>query len=160
MSKRGFTIIELLVVIAIIGLLSAGILAALTPSRNKSKDISAQQRMSQGRAAAEIAYNGNGRTYVNVCPTFSNGQPIAAGSAGDAASFYRALSSAREALTSDAGTSSDTPGTLGYVSCTSNASAFAASIKLNTNSYCFDSTGFAGLRATNGITAGHACPAN
>ena len=56
-KKEGFTLIEMLVVIAMIGLLSAVVLVALGPSRNKAKDTRIISDVNQIRALAETYYN-------------------------------------------------------------------------------------------------------
>jgi len=56
-SNKGFTLIEMLVVVAIIGILSAAVLVALGPSRDKAKDARITSAIQQARAIAETLYN-------------------------------------------------------------------------------------------------------
>ncbi len=62
-NKEGFTLIEMLVVIAMIGILSAVVLTALGPSRNKAKDSRIISDVNQARAIAEGYYNATDGTY-------------------------------------------------------------------------------------------------
>lgn len=59
MNKKGFTLVEMLVVIAIIGILSATLLTALGPARNKAKDARIISSLNQIRAIAETVYDGD-----------------------------------------------------------------------------------------------------
>ena len=58
-NKKGFTLVEMLVVIAIIGILSATLLTALGPARNKAKDARIISALNQIRAIAETLYDGD-----------------------------------------------------------------------------------------------------
>ena len=58
-NKKGFTLVEMLVVIAIIGILSATLLTALGPARNKAKDARIISSLNQIRAIAETLYDGD-----------------------------------------------------------------------------------------------------
>lgn len=56
-KNKGFTLIEMLVVVAIIGILTAAVLVALGPSRDKAKDARIISGLQQIRALAEVAYD-------------------------------------------------------------------------------------------------------
>ena len=58
-NNKGFTLVEMLVVIAIIGILSATVLTALGPSRNRAKDARIISNLQQVRAIAETLYDGD-----------------------------------------------------------------------------------------------------
>ena len=66
-SNRGFTLIELLVVIAIIGILASVVLASLNTARDKGADASIKSSIGNMRAQAELYYDENGMSYVNMC---------------------------------------------------------------------------------------------
>ncbi len=63
-NNKGFTLIEMLVVIAMIGLLSAVVLVALGPSRNKAKDTRIISDINQIRSVMETRYSPTSNTYV------------------------------------------------------------------------------------------------
>ncbi len=58
-GSGGFTLIEMLVVIAVVGILSAVVLTALGPARNKAKDSRIISGLNQARAVAETVYDGD-----------------------------------------------------------------------------------------------------
>ncbi len=120
----GFTLIEMLVVIAMIGLLSAVVLVALGPSRNKAKDTRIISDLQQVRAVAETLYDGSSGTYPAAATIKGNADVTKASNditANGGTDFG--------VVTNGAGNSG--PGT-----------AFATFAKLNSGSvYCIDSTG-------------------
>lgn len=65
--NQGFTLIEMLVVIAMIGLLSAVVLVALGPSRNKAKDTRIISDVNQARSIGETLYDSVSGGYT-FCP--------------------------------------------------------------------------------------------
>lgn len=68
--------IELLVVIAIIGVLSATVLVALNSARQKGNDASVRKTLVGLRNQAELYYEANNRSYLNICgATAVNGIP-------------------------------------------------------------------------------------
>lgn len=127
---KGFTLIELLVVVAIIGILSSIVLVSLNSARAKARDASAKGSMSSIRAAAEIYYDTNGGSY---------------GTNSDGVCQDGAIDSLEAAAVSEVDASN--------TNCTVSASGldYAASIELNNgNTFCVDSTGFAGDFFPNG----------
>jgi prepilin-type N-terminal cleavage/methylation domain-containing protein len=69
-TNSGFTLIEMLVVIAIIGILSASVLVALGPSRDKAKDARIISGIKQAQAIIETLYNPTGGTpYTGISLT-------------------------------------------------------------------------------------------
>lgn len=72
-NNKGFTLIEMLVVIAMIGLLSAVVLVALGPSRNKAKDTRIISDINQIRSVAETRFNPTSNTYTITAVTDCNG---------------------------------------------------------------------------------------
>jgi prepilin-type N-terminal cleavage/methylation domain-containing protein len=67
MNKKtiGFTMIELLVVIAIIGILASIVFAVANNSRSKAADTRILNAVGQMRWMAELAYNGQGGSFIN-----------------------------------------------------------------------------------------------
>ncbi len=70
--RKGFTLIELLVVIAIIGILSSVVLASLNSARSKGSDAAIKSNINNARAQAELYYDDNGQSYLNVCTSGIN----------------------------------------------------------------------------------------
>ena len=64
-QRNGFTLIELLIVIAIIGILASIIFAVAGNARDKADDTRIRNAVGQIRWMAEIAYNGQGGSYIN-----------------------------------------------------------------------------------------------
>lgn len=117
---RGFTLIELLVVIAIIGILASVVLASLNDARIKGANASIESNVNNMRSQAEIWYDQNSNSYVNLCI-----QPEITG----------------------ASTSVGNVG--GNFSCNSIGSEFRISSTLleSTEHFCIDNNGFAGTIA-------------
>lgn len=65
--RKGFTLIELLVVVAIIGILASVVLASLNTARAKGANAAVKANLSGIRAQAEIVYDNDSGTYINVC---------------------------------------------------------------------------------------------
>lgn len=61
--REAFTLIEMLVVIAIVGILSATVLTALGPSRNKAKDTRITAGVKSAQQKLEAQYNTSDNTY-------------------------------------------------------------------------------------------------
>lgn len=66
-KNKGFTLIELLVVIAIIGILSSVVLVSLNTARGKGADAAVKSNLNSVRASAELRYDIDSGTYINVC---------------------------------------------------------------------------------------------
>lgn len=64
-GRAGLTLLELLIVVSIILVLTLLILGAVSISRRKAHDASIRNAIKQIRWQAEIAYNGNGGSYLN-----------------------------------------------------------------------------------------------
>src|SRR5262245_18637785 len=64
-AQRGLTLIELLVVVAIMGLLASIVLAALSQTRFKARDVVRVEEVQQIQKALELYHLSNGR-YPNA----------------------------------------------------------------------------------------------
>ncbi len=123
-SSRGFTLIELLVVIAIIAILATIILASLGTARQRARNTRATSEMSQMRAQAEI-YSGN-----------SLGNPS-----------YDGVCAAGKSENGIADLIESVEGILGNnitVTCDDDATFWGAQAPIGEETYCVDSTGYAG----------------
>lgn len=65
-KNKGFTLIELLVVIAIIGILSGLIIVSLGDATNQAKEAKINSALDQLRPVAQIYYNKNSASYLNL----------------------------------------------------------------------------------------------
>ncbi len=118
-NRKGFTLIELLVVIAIIGILASVVLASLNTARAKGADAAIKSNLNNARAQAELYYDNNTQSYLNVCDSTSTG------------GIFQFQTGATNAGS-------------GAVECADNASEWALQAQLKTNTglyYCVDSTG-------------------
>ena len=124
--RKGFTLIELLVVIAIIGILSSVVLASLNTARSKGADAAIKSNLGGIKVQAELVYDDNNGSYVNVCASSSD-----------------ALNAAKTAAgASNVITVWGTTGGTGLVTCHASSSVWAVESPLKTSGfYCVDSTG-------------------
>ncbi len=126
--KKGFTLIELLVVVAIIGILASIVLVSLNQARAKGRDASAKGSMSSLRAAIELWYDNHNADYAGVCIGGSSSDPD-----------VQSLLTAAQQQTGNP------------TSCESNFKSWGALVQLNNgNTFCVDSSGFAGEYDQNG----------
>ena len=139
-KEKGFTLIELLVVIAIIGILASVVLASLNSARAKGADAAVKSSLNNMRAQAELYYDNNSSSYLNLCsdPTVVNALNAAKNAAGVAT------------LTTATGTAS----TLTSVTCHASSTAWAIEgpLKSTTGTYCVNSAGLS--TTTSGVTLG------
>lgn len=136
-KNKGFTLIEMLVVVAIVGILSATVLAALGPSRDKAKDARITSSIKQGLVIAESAYDSNSATHYSS---------IAAN--GDAIDASGVTNVEVKKLASDV---ANQGGAL-KISVANNSIAFYSTINSGGN-YCSDSAG----NTTSGTATGGVC---
>jgi type IV pilus assembly protein PilA len=146
-TPRGFTLIELLVVIAIIGILSAVVLASLNTARVKGSDASVKSNLTNTRTQAELFYDANGNSYLNICTNIT---------VNNVKSIYNQVDAAADA----AGLTTfqrNVAGSGTVAACNDVATAWAAQVPLKTVTgqfFCVDSTGFATTTGATKLASG------
>jgi prepilin-type N-terminal cleavage/methylation domain-containing protein len=143
-KQKGFTLIEMLVVIAIVGILSAVVLAALGPARNKAKDGRIVSSLNQIRVIAETLYDSTLGTYPSTVDSVSTSTSTITIANGNVNIDIEKL---RKDITNQGGTPT--------INCTTvrQGCAFSSSLNLGGN-YCIDTTG----KTSNGKAANGVCP--
>ncbi len=155
---RGFTLIELLVVIAIIGILAAVVIGSLNDARSGGQDASIKQSVANIRSQAELWYNSNGYSYINLCTQASidnllsaaidvvNGDDYVGGTHG--VSTYVALNSLTGAATGRT------------AACHADETRYVAVAPLASVAqfWCVDSTGASKQSATAPVSGSYVCP--
>jgi prepilin-type N-terminal cleavage/methylation domain-containing protein len=133
--NRGFTLIELLVVIAIIGILSSVVLASLNTARAKGADAAIKSNLNNIRAQAELRYDTDGQTYLNVCTDANVVKGVQAAAAAAGITWTAVASNLA-----------------GSAVCNSAAGGWAAQVALKssaTTKWCVDYTGVASSSTVN-----------
>jgi prepilin-type N-terminal cleavage/methylation domain-containing protein len=132
--SKGFTLIELLVVIAIIGILAALVLVALGNARDKANDARVKSDVGQLRTLAEVFYDSNDASYLELDTCMEGDPPTAANCHGGIVDSVTSLRSDLESATG--------AGTPLIVNATASAFCISSKLKTNTDSYvCVDATG-------------------
>ncbi|MCL4391724.1 type II secretion system GspH family protein [Patescibacteria group bacterium] len=148
-KKEGFTLIEMLVVIAMIGLLSAVVLVALGPSRNKAKDTRIISDVNQARSYMEATYDPTAGGYPDYTASFSASSSLA--------------SLSLDVTNQNGDTAGKNSGGLYLNEAKSGSvySAYAFYAKLasdDTKAYCVDSAGNSGTVTASSIGTAAVCP--
>lgn len=116
-STRGFTLIELLVVIAIIGVLASIVMASLSNARDKGSDAAIKSNLTNMRSQAELIFIERGDY-----DTFCEDTPVVDAVASAGATCVDSTTSGVDWI-------------------------LAAQLNNGTDTYCVDSTGYAGVNA-------------
>jgi len=136
MNSKGFTLIELLVVIAIIGILSSVVLVSLNNARDKANDSAIKAEVSGIRGIAEMEYDDTA-SYAGLCDA---GNTLNTANAKYGTKLLRSETDI-DAKNGDTG---------GVPRCYGDGSAYCVEVDLasSADSYCVDSTGYAGTTAS------------
>jgi len=143
-KNKGFTLIEMLVVIAMIGLLSAVVLVALGPSRNKAKDARIMSDVKQIVAIGQTFYDPTNSTY-NIS---------AFKGSGDVQNAFNDINTQLGGSSISSTNVSDNIYPKGSAASSTTSTSFAVwSPLLGGNNFCADSEGNAIITATSTFTS-------